>query len=330
MQRIGDLKKKFLSFGNLYSAWKKAFKSTKSYEAYEYSFQLENNLYKLQKELASSTYIPGEYHYFIVTDPKERIISVASFRDRIVHHALINILELIYEKRFIHHSYATRKSKGTHRAIVQAQMYLRKNRWYLKMDIAKYFNNIDHEILYQLLSRKIKDKFILLLCRKIMTKGGDGKCGLPIGNLTSQFWANVYLDRFDHLVKDQMKIKSYLRYMDDFCLFSNRKKDLKDILLVLEVFLLSELKLRIKPQATSINSSLHGLPFLGVRIFPSLIRVRSENFKRSLKRIRLREYEYETGKIKYERYLSSMMSLISHLKYWNSWELLKKEILVIY
>ncbi len=310
MQRIGNLKEQFLSFENIYKAWKKAFKSTKTIEAYEYSFHLEKNLFELQEKLDCGAYIPGEYRYFTITDPKERRISVAPFRDRIVHHALINILEPIYEKRFIYHSYATRKSKGTHKAIKQAQVYLRKNRWYLKMDIARYFDNIDHGVLYELLSRKIKDEFILSLCRKIMAKGGDGKHGLPIGNLTSQFWANVYLDCFDHFVKDHTKIKPYLRYMDDFCLFSNDKNDLKAIRPVIEDFLLSKLGLRTKPQTTLINSSLHGLPFLGVRIFPSLIRVRSENIKRSLKRVQLREYEYGIGKINYERYTSSMMSLI--------------------
>jgi len=200
MRRIGNLRETFLSFSNLYAAWKKAFKSTKTAEAYEYSFHLERNLFALQAELGSGSYLPGAYRYFSITDPKKRIISVAPFRDRIVHHALVNILEPIYERSFFCHSYATRKNKGVHKAISQAQVYLRKNCWYLKMDIAKYFDSIDHNILFELLYRKIKDECILSVCRKIMDKGGDGKRGLPIGNLTSQFWANVYLDRFDHFI----------------------------------------------------------------------------------------------------------------------------------
>ena len=144
MRRIGNLREPFLSFSNLYTAWKKAFRSTKTAKAYEYSFHLERNLFALHAELSSGLYFPGNYRYFSITDPKERIISVAPFKDRIVHHALVNILELVYERCFFCHSYATRKNKGTHKAITRAQTYLRKNRWYLKMDIAKYFDSIDH------------------------------------------------------------------------------------------------------------------------------------------------------------------------------------------
>ena len=327
MQRIGNLRETFLSFSNLHTAWKKAFKSTKTAEAYEYSFHLERNLFALQEELVAGSYLPGDYRYFSITDPKERIISVAPFRDRIVHHALVNILEPIYERAFFYHSYATRKNKGAHKAISQAQAYMRKNRWYLKMDIAKYFDSIDHTILFDLLSRKLKDKFILSVCRKIMDKGGDGERGLPIGNLTSQFWANVYLDRFDHFIKDELALPYYLRYMDDFVVFSNEKDFLKRLRRLMEDYLLLNLKLYTKPAATMLNSRLHGLPFLGVRIFPSTIRIKRENFKRSFARLKLREKEYTQGIISYGKYSASMMSLISHLTYWNSRELLKKEML---
>ena len=327
MHRIGNLREAFLSFSNLYTAWKKAFRSTKTAESYEYSFHLERNLFALQEDLRSGLYTPGDYRYFTITDPKVRIISVAPFRDRIVHHALVNILEPIYEKCFFFHSYATRKNKGTHKAIRQAQAYLRKNRWYLKMDIAKYFDSIDHNILFDLLSKKIKDELILSVCGKIMDKGGDGKRGLPIGNLTSQFWANVYLNRFDHFLKDELAVPYYVRYMDDFVIFSNENAGLLKLRQVMEEYLLTNLKLRLKPSATMLNSRLHGLPFLGVRIFPSTIRIKRENFERSFARLKLRGKEYKQGAIDYKRYSASMMSLISHLTCWNSRELVKKELL---
>lgn len=193
MQRVGNLKENLLSFENLYFAYKKAFKSTKNYSSYKFTFNLDRELLKLQNELAKGIYIPGDYRYFKIFDPKEREISVAEFRDRVVHHSLVNIFEPIYEKRFIYDSYATRKNKGTHKAISRAQTFLLKNHWFLKMDIRKYFNSINHEILNKILAGKIKDMFILDLCEKIIRKGGDGKTGLPIGNLTSQFFANVYL-----------------------------------------------------------------------------------------------------------------------------------------
>ena len=272
MRRIGNIWGPFLSFANLYSAWKKAFRSTRTAEAYEYSFHLERNLFELQAKLHSGVYVPGDYRYFQIVDPKERRISVAPFEDRIVHHALVNVLEPVYERCFFYHSYATRKNKGTHKAISQAREYLRKNRWYLKMDIAKYFDSIDHDILYELLSKKIKDQFILSLCRKIMDKGGDGIRGLPIGNLTSQFWANVYLDCFDHFVKEELAVPCYLRYMDDFVVFSDEKAALKKLRPLMKDYLLAKLKLRIKPAATLLNSRLHGLPFLGFLVKPFILR----------------------------------------------------------
>ena len=147
MKRCGNLKDSFLSFENLYAGYKKAFKATKNYPACEFTFNLDRELHLLRKELACASYVPREYRYFLIKDPKERRISVAEFRDRVVHHSLVNILEPVFEKRFIYDSYATRKGKGTHRAIARAQHYIRQNRWYLKMDIRKYFDSINHEIL---------------------------------------------------------------------------------------------------------------------------------------------------------------------------------------
>ncbi len=197
------------------------------------------------------------------------------------------------------------------------------------MDISKYFNSIDHSVLKRILERQIKDPNILDLCARIIAKGGDGQRGLPIGNLTSQFWANVYLDKFDHFIKDRLRVKAYLRYMDDFCLFSSDKQFLKDSLSVITQFLKTELRLEPKPRATLINTSLHGLPFLGARIWPSLIRIGQNNFKRSFNRLKQREKEYRSGKIPYKNYLCSMESLLSHLKRWNCKELIAKEIVKI-
>lgn len=301
-----------------------AFKGTKKYSSFKFTFNLERELLQLQKELSEEIYSPGEYQYFTIRHPKERTISMAPFRDRVVHHALNNILEPIYEKRFIYDSYATRKNKGTHKAILRAQEFLRKNRWYLKMDIRKYFDSIHHEKLNYIIKRKIKDPFILRLCYKIILKGGDGVTGLPIGNLTSQFFANVYLDVFDHFIKEELGIKYYLRYMDDFCLFSEEKSDFKKWRLVIIDYLINKLRLLVKEKATLINTAMHGLPFLGVRIFPATIRVKRENFKRSYGRLKEKEIQYRKGLISDEQYDAGMQSLISHLKYWNSKALLCK------
>jgi retron-type reverse transcriptase len=318
MQRTGNLKEEFLSFENLYAAYKKAYRGTKSYQAYEFAFNADREILRLQSELASGVYEPGDYSYFTIQEPKERIISIAAFRDWVVHHALVNVLEPIYEKRFIHDSYATRKLKGAHKAILRAKEYMRKNRWYLKMDIRKYFDSINHSILNQIITRRIKDHYILDLCRIIIDKGGNGASGLPIGNLTSQFFANVYLDIFDHFIKDRMRIKWYIRYMDDFCIFSNERLWLKKFKNQVTSFLQEELMLGIKESATLINSGLHGLPFLGVRIFPAMIRHRKENFKRSYDKLKKNQWLYENESISYEKYCSSMQSLTAHLNYYGN------------
>jgi len=276
MQRIGNLREDFLSFENLRLAFGKAFRGTRNHTACKFAFHLEKELFSLQNELATGAYMPGEYRYMAIETPKKRTIAIASFRDRVVHHSLVNVLEGVYEKRFIYDSYATRKEKGTHKAIKRAQVFMRKNQWYLKMDIRKYFASIDHEILLGILQRTIKDKCIIELSRKIIHMGGDGITGLPIGNLTSQFFANVYLDILDHYAKDRLRMKYYLRYMDDFCFFSNDKQTLKDLKHDVTKYLWSTLKLLPKESATLINERIHGLPYLGVRIWPSMVRIKKK------------------------------------------------------
>ena len=227
MKRHNNLYPKLISFNNLLIASKKALKGTTSKkDSLIYFYHLETNILKLQLELVNLTYIPGKYKYFRIYEPKEREIAVAPFIDRVVHHAIINIIEPIYEKIFINNSYATRKEKGTHKAIYKAQSYIKKNKWYFKTDIRKYFNNINHNILLNIIKRKIKDKKLLLLIERIIRNGGKDGIGLPIGNLTSQFFANVYLDKFDHYIKEELQIKYYIRYMDDLVIFDNNKEKL--------------------------------------------------------------------------------------------------------
>lgn len=314
MKRVGFLFESLTSFSNLFLAAKKALKGAHgSQAAMEFFFNLENEIYDLQRELLTGDYRPGAYTYFYITDPKKRKISVAPFRDRVIHHALVNILEPIYEKRFIYDSYATRKNKGTHRAIARAQQFLRKNHWFLKSDIQKYFDSVDHQILKNILQRKIKDEKFLNVLFAIIDNGGANGKGLPIGNLTSQFLANVYLDVFDHFIKDQCGIKYYLRYMDDFIIFSNDKNQLKTLRNEIKLFLKGHLHLQLKEKATYINSSLNGLSFLGMRIFPKLIRIKRENLQRSLRKLRLRKKQFLNNKIDEQQWQNSFQSILEHL-----------------
>lgn len=324
MKRAGNLFPRITEFENLHRAFKKAFKgANRTEESLAYFFNLEKNLLALKEDLEGKTYQPGAYQYFKVFDPKERVIAVAPFRDRVVHHAIVNILEPLYEKSFIFDSYATRKEKGTHKAIERAQGFLRNNRWFLKADVEKYFDSIDHQVLLSLLKRKIKDPDLVWLLEGIIQNGGDNGRGLPIGNLTSQFLANVYLDPFDHFVKEELKVHFYLRYMDDFVVFDREKEKVKSWRSAMEGFLETRLKLRLNKKVVLINQSCHGLSFLGSRIFPNLVRIKRESLQRCLKKTRQKLWDYGEGRLSEEGLKQSLSSIIGHIGFFDSWELRK-------
>lgn len=322
MKTYKKLYDKFIDMHNLRIAFKKAFKATKTGESLRYLFHLENELIYLQQKLFAMAYKPEPYRYFMIYEPKEREISIAGFTDRIVHHALINILEPIYEPMFIDQSYATRKNKGQHKAVFQAQKYLKNNYWFLKCDIRKYFYSIDHEILLNIIGKHIKDIRLMDVIAKIFANAGDNK-GLPIGNLTSQFFANVYLNGFDHYVKRELKAKNYLRYMDDFVLFSNDKNELKTNLNKIRDYLHTMLKLELKEEVVLINNSLHGLSYLGTRIYPKTIRIRQQNKKRIFKRLQYRYHLYKRGKITQNEYMQTANSVFAHINNYNGYQLCK-------
>lgn len=327
MKCTGYLFEGICSFENLHQAFKKAFKgSGRTQEACRFHFYLEKELLQLKEELEAGTYRPAKYRYFRIFDPKERTISVAPFRDRVVHHAVVGILEPIFDRTFIYDSYATRKGKGTHRAVKRAQSFLKKNFWFFKSDIAKYFNSIDHDVLLGLIRRKVKDENVLKLVERI-TRNSDksrglevGK-GLPIGNLTSQFFANVYLDPLDHFVKDEMGVKYYVRYMDDIVVFSGSRDYLKEIMVNIEMFLAERLQLKLNLGSTMLNSRLHGLPFLGFRIFPNIVRIKRENLKRIQKRFQKRRSQLEARLITEDKFVMSVRSMFQHVSFANSFML---------
>ena len=324
MRRVNNIFEEIVSFSNLFNAFKKALKGAgKNKEAERFYFNLENELIKLQKELINGNYAPGEYRLFNIYEPKERIIAAAPFRDRVVHHALINVLEPIFEKVFIYDSYATRKGKGTHKAVLRAQHFLNKSKWFLKTDVKKYFESINKNLLINIIERKIKDPQLMDLIKKIIFNDSysQNATGLPIGNLTSQFFANVYLDRLDHYLKDFLGVKYYVRYMDDLVVFNNDKNELKYILKLIKKFLTEELNLEIKEKATFINKRDNGLSFLGTRIFKKTIRIKRENLKRSFSRIKRREWEYKNGKISDAQLYQSVQSIFAHISFYNTFSL---------
>lgn len=323
-KRIGFLWEELTGWQNLYSAYRKACKHKKSKpETAEWMFNCERQLLELQSELREKRYKPQAYRYFMIKEPKERLISVAAFRDRVVHHALVNVIEEHFENTFIHDSYATRKDKGLHLAVKAAQKYAGSCQWYLKLDVSKYFASIDHDILLGLIQRKIKDPHLIELCATILdnqnlSMGCSEGTGLPVGNLTSQFFANIYLNQLDHFIKQGLNYKCYVRYMDDFILFADAPQRMKDDLPAIQSFLSAKLHLEVKEKSIQLNRVSQGVPFLGYRVFPELIRLRRENLKRCLRGIFLQEALFCKGEIEAEKLYQSTRSRLGFIGFADS------------
>ncbi len=339
MKRSGNLYAQITDFTNLLTAAHQAEKGKRFREsvlAFNYKFEIE--LINIKAELESKTYQPGRYKTFEIFEPKRRLISAAPYRDRVVHHAVCNIILPIFEKTYIGDSYANRVGFGTHRALRLGTKFARSSRYVLQCDIRKYFPSIDHEILKTLLRRKIKCSDTLWLLDRIIDRSneqlavidhfpGDDlltpvqrRRGLPIGNLTSQSFANIYLNGFDHFVKEELKVKKYVRYLDDFALFSDDRSFLADARLAIEEYLVS-LRLKLHQGKSQLFATQHGVNFLGFRILPDRIRVRTENLRRARRRLRRLQADYKHGKIAFKDVDRSIQSWFAHLKHGDTWQL---------
>lgn len=318
MKRFSNLFEKTADFNSLITAAKKAAKGKhSSYQAIDFLFHMETNVIQLQKEIITGRYKPRPYRTFKVYEPKQRLICAADFRDRVVHHSVCTAMEPIFEGYSIFDSYACRKNKGTHKALKRAQQFLKKNTYFLKSDIRKFFDSIDYVVMKYLLGQKNKDHKMQLLMETIINHPVPGCMagkGLPIGNLTSQQFANFYLGHLDHFIKDKLKIKYYIRYMDDFILFGNYKNKLKTIHEQIERYLSEILKLDLKPEGTLLSTSLQGLPFLGFRLYPNLVRIQKNGLKRFKHKLLRKISDYEEGKIDDLSLEQSLSSLVGHLK----------------
>jgi RNA-directed DNA polymerase len=325
MKRCGHLIEKIVAFENFLLAAKKSLKGKKyKNPALVFYFNLENEIIALQEELRSKSYIPRPLEIFYIREPKVRKIGAAEFRDCVVHHAICNILEPIFERSYIYHSYACRKEKGTHRAVKQAQNYCRQYEYFLKGDIKKYFESIDHQVLKQVLRNRFKDPELLWLLDTIIDSGSESEKGIPIGNLTSQHFANFFLDKLDHYIKDVLQVKGYLRYMDDFILYGDEKKELHLLKAMISDFLSGTLRLQLKEKASLIAPCGSGVPFLGFRIFPGIIRMRNENKQRWLKKLKLKVKNFEMGLIDEVKYADSLRSMTEHIKIANTYHFRRK------
>lgn len=279
-----------------------------------FNLELEPNLFLLFAELNSGDYHPGAYRAFHIFDPKPRMISAAPYRDRVVHHALCTVIAPILENAMIADSYANRTGKGTLPAVQRYRRYARQYPFVLKCDVKKFFPSIDHEVLKRELRWKIGCKRTLQLCDLIIDNSnpqeehlawfpGDDlftplqrRRGLPIGNLTSQLWGNFYLNRLDHFVKEKLRRKAYLRYVDDFVIFGHSKAELWEIKRQIETFL-QDYRLLLHERKSRVYPTGEGVTFLGFRIFPGFTLLPSANVRRFRRRTRRKLKDYHAGKI---------------------------------
>ena len=277
----------------------------------------DTELGALREELLSDRYVPRPYTQFRIMDPKPRTISCADFRDRVVHHALCAVIGPLMERRFVHDSYACRAGKGMHRAVLRAQEFCRRFGYYLKADIRKCYDSIDHEALLGVLLPMFREKRLRELLRRIVVHPVPGQRpgrGLPIGNLTSQWFANLYLDRLDHFVKDDLGVGGYVRYMDDFVLWDDSKERLHRAAAEVADFLACELRLSLKAEASRLAPTREGLPFLGLRVYPGLLRLQHGRRQRTLRLVRRRQAEFGAGSIGEEQLAASVGSSLGMLR----------------
>tara|TARA_B110001454_G_scaffold64823_1_gene63001 strand:+ start:52160 stop:53173 length:1014 start_codon:yes stop_codon:yes gene_type:complete len=322
MKRYANLYIRIITFENLLLAAKKSMRGKKAKNSViTFNFNLENELILLHQQLGDKTYQPRPYSQFEVTEPKVRKICSSDFRDRVVHHSICNIIEPIFESRSIKDSYACRVGKGAHLAVSRCQEFARKYPYYLKCDIKKFFESIDHQVLKNILRRLFKDKDLLWVLDLIIDHKVPGNLagrGLPIGNLTSQHFANLYLGELDHLIKDRFGIKGYVRYMDDFICFADSKKELWDLHSKIDQFVTQVLKIELKEKVTQIAPVSEGIPFLGFRIFPQLIRLKRENLSRMRIKIRKKEIQFKKGHVSERDLINSVGSIVAHVSHVNS------------
>ena len=283
--------KDIISIENLLAAWREFLRGKRGRrDVQEFSLYLMDNIFSLHRDLANHTYKHGKYHAFNISDPKPRNIHKATVRDRLLHHAIYRQLYPFFDKTFISDSYSCRLKNGTHKAINQFRSFFykvsknnTKTCWVLKCDIRKFFANIDHEILKEILKQYISDKDTLWLLDRVIDSFNPG---LPLGNLTSQLLVNIYMNKFDQFVKHKLKIKYYIRYADDFVILSENKILLENLIPKIQEFLKTELKLELHQNKVFIKTFASGVDFLGWINFPDHRILRTSTKRRILKRLK--------------------------------------------
>jgi RNA-directed DNA polymerase len=342
MKTTKHLYPQIVSFENLYLAYREAARGKRGQSnVAAFDFDLEANLFQLQAELHAKTYRPGAYASFRIREPKPRLISAAPFRDRVVHHALVRVVEPIFERSFIPDSYANRVGKGTHRALDRCQEFARRYPYVLQCDIRQFFPSVDLAILESSLARKIGDPDAMWLVGRILESGvgvlageydmvwfpGDDLFaanrprGLPIGNLTSQFWANCYLSPLDHFIQRDLKCPAYLRYVDDSLLFGDDKRTLWEWKRAIQAFLAGRLRLVLHARESTVYPVTNGIPFLGFRVYPGRRRLKRRNGVAFARRLRRGCAALARGALSYEELHQRVQGWVAHAAHGDTYRL---------
>lgn len=340
MKRYSGIYEQIYDYENLYEAYLSARRNkTQRSEVLAFTRNLEENLIELQNELTWHTYHVGRYREFYVTDPKKRLIMALPFRDRVVQWAIYRQISYLLDKRYIPTSYACRIGGGTQRAVHQLQQYIRHTPgdvYVLKLDVSKYFYRIDHGVLLGILRRIFKDRELLELLRRIINdeQGGglfgidietgerEAGVGMPIGNLTSQMFANLYLNEADQFAKHELHARNYIRYMDDMVIVSNDKAYLRNCREAIDDFLASHLKLRLNRKSTILKAS-NGIDFCGHRVWRDHIKLRKKAALKMKHRLRWLKKAYARGEVDVQTVTASLTSYFGLLSHCDSYELRK-------
>lgn len=324
-----------ISVENLFSAWREFRRGKrKKTDVQEFEFNLEDNLFKLHQELENKIYQHSDYTTFNVCDPKLRRIHKACVRDRVLHHAIFRILYPIFDKSFIFDSYSCRLGKGTHKAVSRLEKFCRQlsrnniqNIFALKCDVRKFFDSIDQDILLKIIKNKIRDNNAIWLIGEIIKSyRGNNDNGLPLGNVTSQLFANIYLNELDQFVKHKIKAKYYLRYCDDFIVLGEDKHGLEELVCKINTFLIEKLKLKLHSGKIIIRKCRQGIDFLGYVSLPHHRILRIKTKRRIFKKLEKRYQDLQSGLISKECFNQGLQSYLGILKHCKGYKI-KNEIL---
>lgn len=329
MKIIKNIFNQIISLESLFSAWG-TFKKDKQNkkDVLQFEWNLEENIFQLHRDLQSRKYRHGPYSSFNINDPKPRNIHKATVRDRVLHHAVFTALNPIFEPTFIPNSFSCRVGKGTHKGVEMlnrisraVSLNNRKPCFALKCDVKKFFASVDHMELFDFIRRRVKDNDALWLLKEIIGSFSSEystlfeRKGLPIGNLTSQLFANVYLNAFDQFVKNELKVKSYLRYTDDFIIVADNRAYLESLISPISEFLHSRLKLTLHPKKVTMREFHQGIDFLGYVVLPHYRLLRTKTKQRIYRKLRQRVNALKNGEINsitLEQSLQSYLGVFSH------------------